>query len=82
MTNTSEKKIWKDKISTDLKEIAKEERLSKFLKEIDENVFVKSTDSVSGDEEELIPTIEDLEGIIVISGEWDREDLKNILYSL
>lgn len=60
----------------------KELFLEKFLKELDSHVFVKSTNSVTLEEEESSPTIEDREAIIYISGEWDREDLKDILYNL
>lgn len=53
--------------------------LELFLAEMDKNVFVKSTNSVTGKVEELTPSIKDMEAIIAISGEWDREDLKGIL---
>ena len=60
----------------------KEKLLTDFLKQLDKHVYVKSTNSVTGQVEELKPTIQDQEEIIIISGEWDREDLKNILASL
>jgi len=59
----------------------KEKLLSNLLKELENKVFIKSTNSVTGDEESLTPFIEDMEAIIAISGEWDREDLKEILFS-
>lgn len=60
----------------------KEKLLTDFLKQLDKHVYVKSTNSVTGEVEELKPTIQDQEEIIIISGEWDREDLKNILLNL
>jgi hypothetical protein len=57
----------------------KEKMLEILLKGLDKNVFVKSTNNVTGEEEHLEPVIEDMEATIAISGEWDREDLKNIL---
>ena len=80
--NPKHNEVRKDKIRDDLTEIYKEEMLKKFLKFLDENVFVKSTDSVTGEENTLEPIVEDMEAVIAISGEWDREDLKNILYNL
>lgn len=59
-----------------------ENLLSNLLKGLNENVFIKSTDSVSGEEEHLTPVIEDMEAVIAISGEWDREDLKKVLLTL
>lgn len=57
-----------------------EEKILKiFLEDLDAMVFVKSTNSVTGKEVELTPKIEDQEAIIVINGEWDREDLKEML---
>jgi hypothetical protein len=56
-----------------------EETLEKFLTELRMNVFIKSTNSVTFEEEKLNPEIEDQEAVIVIKGEWDREDLKRIL---
>lgn len=67
-------------------EETKEAKLLTFLKELDNSVFVTTTtESFDGKEditEELNPVVRDLEGTIQISGEWDREDLKNILASL
>lgn len=60
----------------------KEEMLLRFLKELDKHVFITSVNSITTQEEHLDPMIEDYEGTILISGEWDREDLKNILASL
>lgn len=54
----------------------REQLLIEILKNLDDNVFVKRTDSISMIEEELNPSIEDREGTIYISGEWDREDFK------
>lgn len=59
-----------------------ETKLKQFLFLLDRHVFVKSTNSVTGKEEELNPVIEDQEAVIVINGEWDREDLIKILNSL
>jgi hypothetical protein len=57
----------------------KEKMLEILLKGLEKNVFIKSTNSVTDEEEHFEPVIEDMEAIIAISGEWDREDLKNIL---
>lgn len=64
---------------TPILEEAKEQALEKFLGYLTQNVFVKSTNSITDEVEELTPKILDMEAIITISGEWDREDLKNIL---
>ena len=63
-------------------EITKENVLKMFLEKMNEHVFVKSTNSVSGEVEELKPVVEDMEAVIKLSGEWDREDLKEILWGL
>lgn len=60
----------------------KEDVLLNFLALLDEHVFILETDSVSGETKQKNPRVEDLEGIILINGEWDREDLKNILAAL
>ncbi len=60
----------------------KERMLKSFLYNLDQLAFVKSTDSVSGKEEELNPVVEDREAIIIIQGEFDREDLKNLIVSI
>lgn len=57
----------------------KEEVLNGFLRGLRENVFVSSVNSVTTREELLRPEVNDLEAIIEISGQWDREDLKNLL---
>ena len=44
--------------------------------------FIRRTDSFTGKVEELDPVIDDQEAIIVINGEWGREDLKNILMEM
>jgi len=59
----------------------KERVLLVFLDTLREKAFVKSTNSVTDDVEELNPVVEDMEGIIKISGEWDREDLKDLIVS-
>lgn len=63
----------------------REEILAKFLADMDSHVFVKTTDeNFDGKESvarDLNPVIEDQEAIIVLKGEWDREDLKEILSS-
>lgn len=63
----------------DEREEIREKILLNFLDALRQNVFVKSTNSVTDEVEEMDNTIEDMEAIIKISGEWDREDLKNIL---
>jgi hypothetical protein len=68
--------------NNELRERQEENLLSLFLRGLNNDVFVKSTNSVTGKEEELDPVILDMEAIIKISGEWDREDLKKILLSL
>lgn len=61
---------------------AMEERiLLGFLKDLRNLVFVKSTDSITGEVEDLDSIIEDMGAIIRISSEFDREDLKNLLVS-
>ncbi len=65
-----------------MKDEQKEKLLEMFLEKLNDNVFIKSTNSVTDEEEYLLPIIEDMEAVIVISGEWDREDLKNILGDL
>lgn len=57
----------------------KEEILQTFLKELAELAFVKSTNSITGEVEEFPVAYHDQEAIIVINGQWDREDLKNFL---
>lgn len=59
----------------------KERMLLGFLKALDDIAFVKSTNSVTGEEKILIPVIEDMEAIIKIHGEFDREDLKDLIVS-
>lgn len=59
----------------------KERMLASFLKDLESLAFVKSTNSVTGEVEHLNPVVEDMEAVIKISGEWDREDLKNLLIS-
>lgn len=57
----------------------KEMRLKSFLTALDDLAFVKSTNSVTGEVEEYPPATEDMEAVIKINGEFDREDLKNML---
>lgn len=52
------------------------------LKELKEEVFIQSEDAETGKIEKYRPKIEDRWGTIVISGEWDREDLKKLLLSI
>lgn len=59
----------------------KERMLAGFLEDLRNTAFVKSTNSVTGSVKELNPVVEDMEAIIKISGEWDREDLKNLIVS-
>lgn len=60
----------------------KEEILKEFLKKLDEQVCVRSTISATGRVEILPAIVNDMEAIIEINGQWDREDLKDILYDL
>lgn len=60
----------------------KEQILRKFLDCLEKNVFVKSTNSITGYEEQMDNSIKDYEAIIEIKGQWDREDLKKILSNL
>jgi hypothetical protein len=53
--------------------------LVEFLKRLQKEAFIKSTNSITGKEENLNPEVEDMEAVIKINGEWDREDLKGIL---
>lgn len=72
-----------DEIETKCYPITREEdTLIELLRLLKENVFITSQDCETGDIEQLNPRIEDLEGTIIISGEWDREDLKRILSNL
>lgn len=59
----------------------KERMLKGFLAALEEIAFVKSTDSISGEEVELNPIIEDMEAVIKINAEFDREDLKRLIIS-
>lgn len=59
-----------------------EKKLRWFLNQLEKNVFVKSINSTTGEEEKLSFEILDMEATIRINGEWDREDLKSILYML
>lgn len=56
-----------------------EDKLQKLLEELHINVFVRSTDSISGEVTQLDPQVQDREATIYLNGEWDREDLKKIL---
>lgn len=40
--------------------------------------FIKSTNSITDEEEILHPVVQDMEATIRISGEFDREDLKDL----
>lgn len=60
----------------------KERLLRGFLERLSESVFLRSTNSVTDEVEHLNPKILDMEAIIEISGQWDREELKEILLSL
>lgn len=60
----------------------KERLLKMFLEDLNAMVFVKSINSISGEEEEIENVVEDQEAIIKLRGEWDREDLKDILARL
>lgn len=64
------------------KEQLKEQLLEDFLESLQNLVFVKQTNSVTGDEELMENSIKDYEATIEIKGEWDREDLKDILFNL
>lgn len=59
----------------------KERMLRSFLKALDDIAFVKSTNSVTGEVEEFLPAVTDMEATIRINGEFDREDLKNLIVS-
>lgn len=59
----------------------KEEILRGFLHDLNQIVFVKSTNSITDEVKELNPVIEDMEAVIKINGEFDREDLINLLIS-
>lgn len=59
----------------------KEGLLTGFLRDLEKLAFVKSTNSVTGEVEELNPVVEDMEAIIRINAEFDREDLKDLLMS-
>ena len=60
----------------------KEKILEKFLKGLDNIVFVKSTDSITNEVTIYTPEVVDMEAIIKIDMECDREDLKDLLTSL
>lgn len=59
-----------------------EEMLTQLLKGLTQAVYVQSVNTSTGKKNGLEPRIEDQEAIIVIQGEWDREDLKDVLKSL
>lgn len=65
----------------DIEEI-KESKLYEFLSKLDQLSFIKSTDSITGEEIELYPMVKDMEAIIKIDCEVDREELKNLIMSL
>lgn len=58
-------------ISDEQYEREAEIRLTRFLEGLDNIMFVKSTDSVSGETEELNPSVEDREATIYINGETE-----------
>jgi hypothetical protein len=60
----------------------KELLLLAFLKVLDKYAFVESINSVTGEREQFQRAVTDMEATIRISGEWDREDLKDALASL
>lgn len=70
----------KEEVQTRVEDM-KERMLISFLKGLENLAFVKSTDSVTGEVEEFRPAVEDMEAVIRISGQWDREDLKNFITS-
>lgn len=59
----------------------KEDFLVDFLQNLDKLAFVKSTNSVTGEVEEFPKAVEDMEDTIKICGEFDREGLKDFIYS-
>lgn len=59
----------------------KERMLIGFLKALDDIAFVKSTNSVTDEVEHYPPAVTDMEATIRINGEFDREDLKNLIVS-
>jgi hypothetical protein len=59
----------------------KERMLLSFLRALDDIAFVKRTDSVTDEVEHYPPAVTDMEATIRISGEFDREDLKNLIVS-
>jgi len=58
----------------------KERKLMNLLDGLNEIVFIKSTNSVTGEEEDMENDIKDMEGTILIKGEFDREDIKSLLH--
>lgn len=62
-------------------EAMKERILQSFLDGLEQIAFVKSTNSVTGEVQEYPPAVEDMEAVIKINGEFDREDLKNFIVS-
>jgi hypothetical protein len=59
----------------------RENQLEILLAALNHNVFVTNVDE-NGKEVLLHPVVKDMEAIIKLSGEWDREDLKEIIGSL
>lgn len=53
----------------------KEELVTQFLEHLRKTVFVRSTNSVTLETEELNPAIEDREETVLIDGEWDKQDI-------
>jgi hypothetical protein len=58
----------------------KEDMLVDFLKDLNRLAFIKSTNSISGKVEHFPEAVEDMEAVIRINGEFDREDLKDFIY--
>ncbi len=67
--------------NTDRIDEMKERMLLGFLEALRDIAFVKSTNSVTGEVQKVDADIVDMEAIIKINAEFDREELKSILVS-
>ena len=57
-----------------------DEIINEFWKMLENNQFVKSTNSVTDEVEEFPPAIQDMEAVVKINGEFDKHAIDNWLY--
>lgn len=56
------------------------EEIREFWKMLENNQFVKSTNSITDEVEEFPPAIQDMEAIVKINGEFDKHAIEDWLY--